>query len=78
MMTFGKVGSYVNAEPFRPFRIKMASGQTFEVRHPELILVGKTSARIYTATASGENEKWQDVSLLLMETLEPMDAAVAS
>ena len=49
MMTFRKVGEYVAAEPFRPFRIKMASGSTFEIRHPEMILVGRTSVRVYTA-----------------------------
>lgn len=77
MMTFRKVGEYVEAEPFRPFRIKMASGSTFEIRHPEMILVGRTSARIYTSAAddSGGGERWHDVSLPLMETLEPIERA---
>jgi hypothetical protein len=76
MMTSRKVHDYVSAEPFRPFRIKMASGQSFDIRHPEMILVGRTSVRIYTADGD-DNEKWHDVSLLLMETIEPMDAALA-
>lgn len=76
MMTSRKVGDYVAAEPFRPFRIKMASGQTFEIRHPEMILVGRSSVRIYTATGSEEHERWHDVSLMLMETIEPMEASV--
>jgi hypothetical protein len=52
----------------------MASGQSFDIRHPEMILVGRTSVRVYTTTATAENEKWHDVSLMLMETLEPLDA----
>jgi hypothetical protein len=40
MMTFKKLGDSVTAEPFRPFRIKMASGQSFDIRHPEMILSG--------------------------------------
>ena len=55
----------------------MASGQSFDIRHPEMILVGRTSVRVYTAVEDEQNEKWHDVSLLLMETIEPMDAAVA-
>ncbi len=75
MMTYRKLGEYVTAEPFRPFRIRMASGQAFEFRHPEMILVGRTSARIYEAVGD-DREAWHDVSMLLMETIEPMDATI--
>lgn len=78
MMTSRKVLEYVAAEPYRPFRIWMASGQTFDIRHPEMIMVGRTSARIYAAAGSEQNEKWHDTSLLLMETIEPLDASVPS
>jgi len=76
MMTPRKVVEYVSAEPFRPFRIRMASGQSFDIRHPEMLLVGRTSARVYTATGADQNEKWHETSLLLMETIEPLDAPV--
>ena len=76
MMTYRKLGEYVAAEPFRPFRIRMASGQAFDIRHPEMILVGRTSARIYDVTDDDSIEKWRDVSMLLMETVEPIDAPV--
>ncbi|HJT33764.1 MAG TPA: hypothetical protein VJ783_17085 [Pirellulales bacterium] len=72
MINYRKLGDYVLAEPFRPFRIRMASGQTFEIRHPETILVGRNTARVYTTAASNGHETWHDVSLLLMESLEPI------
>lgn len=75
MMTYRNLGEYVAAEPFRPFRIKMASGSTFEIRHPEMILVGRTSAKIYTSLdASSNGTRWHDMSLMLMETLEPLES----
>jgi hypothetical protein len=79
MMTFRQVGEYVAAEPFRPFRIKMASGQSYEIRHPEMILVGRTSVRVHTYPEPGSATAatWHDLSLLLMETLEPLESAVA-
>ncbi len=79
MMTFRQVGEYVTAEPFRPFRIKMASGSSFEIRHPEMILVGRTSVRVYTSSDgdSGDAAHWHDVSLMLMETLEPIELSGA-
>jgi hypothetical protein len=75
MTIFRKVGEYVEAEPFRPFRIRMASGSSYEIRHPETILVGRTSVRVYTTSEddSGNGARWHDVSLMLMETLEPIE-----
>lgn len=76
MIISKKLHDYVAAEPFRPFRMSMASGQSFDIRHPEMILVGRTSVRVYTVTGSDQNEKWHDVSLMLMETVEPLDAPI--
>jgi hypothetical protein len=55
----------------------MASGQSFDIRHPEMILVGRNTVRIYIATGDDDNERWHDVSLMLMETIEPMDTALS-
>ena len=30
---------FVKAEPFRPFRLRMASGRTFEIRHQKMVKV---------------------------------------
>ena len=79
MMTYRMVGEYVTAEPFRPFRLKMASGQSFDIRHPEMILVGKSSVRVYSkAKPDSTSEHWQDVSLMLMEAIEPIDSTSAT
>jgi len=77
MMTLNKIVEYVGAEPFRPFRISMASGQSYEIRHPEMILVGRSSVRVYQ---NGEHETaphWQDLSMLLMESIQPIAAPSA-
>jgi hypothetical protein len=76
MMTYRKLGEYVAADPFRPFRIRMASGQLFDIRHPEMILVGRTSVRIHGVVGADQIEKWHDASMLLMETIEPLDASM--
>jgi hypothetical protein len=43
MITRQAVLAYVKAAPFQPFRIHMASGQAFDVRHPEMVRVGRTA-----------------------------------
>lgn len=76
MMRPQKVLEYLDMKPFRPFRVKMASGQSFDVRHPEMMLVGPSTARVFTATEPGEHEKWHEISLMLIEILEPLDVPV--
>ena len=76
MITFQQLARYVGAEPFRPFRISMASGRTFEIRHPEMISVGRSTARICTYMSDDPEqakERESEVSLLLMELVEPLD-----
>ena len=80
MITIQRLVRYVAAEPFRPFRISMASGQVFEIRHPEMISVGRSTAHIYTfmnddADHAGQRE--HEVSLMLMESVEPLDVPSA-
>lgn len=69
---------HVTAEPFRPFRIATAGGRTFDIRHPEMIQVGKNRMTIFSFLSddSGETKERQvEVPLLLTESVEPLDAA---
>lgn len=38
-----------NRQPFAPFRIVVTDGRSYDVRHPELLLVGKKSSTIGVA-----------------------------
>ena len=80
MVTFRRLGDYVGAEPFRPFRISMASGTSFEIRHPEMIAVNRTYALIFTYLSDDPEKAKQrqyEVSLLLMESIELLDGALS-
>jgi hypothetical protein len=79
MITFQRLASYVGAEPFRPFRIYTASGRTFEIRHPEMIQVGRTTMTIFTHLSDDPDEAREhqvEISLLLTESVEPSDGVV--
>ena len=80
MISFHRLARYVGAEPFRPFRISMASGQTFEIRHPEMIAVNRTFAIIFTYLNDDPEKAKQrehEVSLLLVESVQGLDVASA-
>ena len=34
---------FVHKQPFEPFRITLTDGRTFDVRHPEMAMVGRTA-----------------------------------
>jgi hypothetical protein len=78
-MTSQEVLNFVQAKPFRPFQIRMNSGRTFDIRHPEMVRVGKRDVLIFTFVSDSPDvyDKWQNVSLVLIESLAPLDAAVA-
>lgn len=37
MTTYQILGDYGTKEPFRPHRIRLVSGQSYTIRHPEMI-----------------------------------------
>ena len=79
MMTNRRVLSYVNAEPFCPFRINMVSGKTYQVRHPEMIAVGRTTIHVFSSMSDDEQEakeRDQELSLIMIESIEPLDSPV--
>jgi hypothetical protein len=70
--------SYVKAKPFRAFRIHMASGDTFDVRHPEMVRVGRNSLMLFTLVSDHPEiyDQWETLSLMLMECISLIDATV--
>ncbi len=72
--------SYLRAQPFRPFRIHMASGEVFEVRHPEMVRVGKSSIMLFTFVSDSPElyDRWETISLRLMERISLVEAAIPS
>lgn len=68
----------VKAQPFRPFRIHMASGKSFDVRHPEMVRVGKTNLLIFSFVSDQPEvfDEWQSVSLMLIESITHLESPV--
>lgn len=68
--------TWVRATPFMPFRIRLNSGRAFEIRHPEMLRVGRTSANVYSFAGQPADpyEKMEMISLLLIASVEPLEA----
>lgn len=62
--------------PFRPFRLGMSSGRTFDVRHPEMAFLSKTSIYIgVDQDDDGVPAEFRICSLLHVTAIEPLNLA---
>jgi hypothetical protein len=61
--------------PFRPFRIVMSSGLSYEFRHPEMALLTRTAMLIGTGEEEeGVPAEFRICSLLHVTTVEPVNS----
>lgn len=54
------------SKPFRPFVLRLGSGETFHVRHPELVSMSPGGRRLILWVAE---ERAVDIDLLLVESI---------
>jgi hypothetical protein len=74
------IRTFLTKRPFQPFRITLTDGRTYEVRHPELAMFGRSSVAI-GLPAGNETEPVYDrlvtVSLLHIMQVEPIEYAAS-
>jgi hypothetical protein len=65
----------LRTRPFRPFRIYLTDGAAYDVRHPEMCLLGRRTAVIGLAAdpASTVFDRAVDVDLFHIVRVEPAD-----
>lgn len=78
-MSSREILAYLRAQPFRPFRIVMNSGRTFDIRHPEMVRVARDCIVLFTYVSEDLEivDHWETVSLLLVESVQHLDASAA-
>ena len=70
----------IRQRPFVPFRVVLTEGTSYEIRHPDLFMLGKRAAVI--GLAKDPEEAFFDatvlVDLLHIVRLEPLDRAATA
>jgi hypothetical protein len=68
--------TWLRAARFRPFRITLNSGRSYDIRHPEMVRVGRTYMNVFSFAGepADPHEKMEMVSLPLVERIEPLEA----
>src|SRR5438552_2665771 len=79
IMTVQSFRDLLTAQPFKPFRLVMSSGKTYEVRHPEMAFLTRTSIYVAVDIADdGVPNDYRLCSLLHVTAVEPVSATADS
>ena len=78
-MTLQTFQDLLKQQPFQPFRLVMSSGETYEIRHPEMIKLGLNSMLIFTYVSDNPDfyDRWETVSLMLIESITHLETTAA-
>jgi hypothetical protein len=72
-MTVQTFREMLSRRPVQPVKIRLSSGQSFEIRHPEMALLTRTSILIgVDIAADGVPAEFKIVSLLHVASMEPL------
>jgi len=70
-----EIKTILGERPFKPFRIHMSDGASYEVRHPEMVLVAKRQLVVGLTKSRGEDvpEQIAFVNILHITRIEPIN-----
>lgn len=77
-MTLESIHEWLQKRPFQPIRISSSSGESYEVRHPEMAWLTRTELLIGIAERRGFPSRYRAISLLHITAVEPLDSAAAA
>jgi hypothetical protein len=75
------IREFLQRRPFQPFRITLTDGRTYDVRHPKLAMVGRSTLAIGVPAPNDSSliyDRLVTVSLLHIMQLEPREDQEAS
>jgi hypothetical protein len=72
-VVIASIRKFNHAVPFVPYEIHTASGETFEVPHPDFILVSPRGSYVVVVDPKDPKEAPNHINALLIERATPLD-----
>ena len=77
-MTLQTFREMLSRRPFQPVKLTLSSGQSYEIRHPEMAMLTRTSLLVGTDVAEdGVPAEFRIISLLHVTAIEPLTPQAA-
>jgi hypothetical protein len=67
------IRKFNHAVPFVPYEIRTVSGETYEISHPDFILVSPKESYVVVIDCKDPKEAPNHISALLIERATPLD-----
>ncbi len=78
-MTVQTFKEMLSRRPFKPVRLVLSSGQSYEIRHPEMALLTRTDILVgIDETDEGVPAEFKIVLLLHVTAIEPIETSSAA
>jgi hypothetical protein len=75
------INKVLRRQPFQPFRVHLSNGQAFDIRHPELAVVGRSTMFIGLPAPDlppSTYDFFEIIALMHINRLEPLPSAPPS
>lgn len=72
-MTVQTFRELLTRQPFQPFRLIMSSGESYDVRHPEMAFLTRSDILVGIDMDDGVPAEFKICALLHVATIEPID-----
>ena len=71
-----EIQEVLRRQPFQPFRVRLSTGQAYEIRHPEFAALNRFSLFVGDpATGEGLPDRMIQCDLLHVVALEPLEVS---
>jgi hypothetical protein len=70
-MNADTIREWLNRQPFEPFELRLSNGEHYEVRHPELLAIGKNRIAI----VDPNTDRFVHVALVHINSIEALQKA---
>jgi hypothetical protein len=70
-MNSDTIREWINRRPFEPFEVRLSNGESYQVRHPEVVAIGKNRIAI----ADPETDRIVHVALIHVNSVAAVQAA---
>ena len=76
-MSFEELHAAARRQPFTPFRLTLTTGDTYDIRHPDMIMVGRRTVAIGISRRAGAttNDLIMQIDLLHIVAIEALPAS---
>ena len=65
------IREWLTRQPFEPFELRLSNGEAYQVRHPEVVAIGKNRVVIFNP----ETDRFVHIALIHVNSIQALQSA---